>query len=99
MDKGGYVYIMTTQWNTSLYVGVTSQLFERVEKHIQKFYPKSFTAKYNINKLVYYKWFASIEEAIAFEKKIKGGSRKKKIELVAKFNPSWADLFRHLSKT
>ena len=93
MDKGGYVYIMTTQWNTVLYTGVTSQLLERAAKHIRKFYPNAFTAKYNVNKLVYYKWFPSIEEAIANEKKIKGGSRAKKIALINDNNPSWRDLF------
>ena len=97
MDKGGYVYIMTTRRNSVLYVGVTSQLFDRALKHIQKFYPRSFTAKYNVDKLVYYQWFPSIEEAIAFEKKLKAGPRKRKTDLISKCNPSWSDLFIDLS--
>ena len=93
MKYGGYVYIMTTAWNTVLYTGVTSRLFDRVREHIEKFHKGAFTAKYNVNKLVYYQWFPSIQEAIGFEKKIKGGSRKKKIALIEGFNPSWDDLF------
>ena len=92
MEKGGFVYIMTTKWNTVLYTGVTSKLFERASEHKHKFHPGSFTAKYNVNKLVYYQWFSTIVEAIAFEKKIKGGSRKKKIALIEGLNPGWLDL-------
>ena len=92
-NKGGFVYILTNRWDTVLYTGVTSALYDRVEKHIKKIYPTSFTAKYNVNKLVYYQWFPSILEAIAYEKKIKGGSRRKKIELITRFNPSWRDLY------
>ena len=92
MEKGGFVYIMTTQWNTVLYTGVTTRLFVRVSEHKHKLHPGSFTAKYNVNKLVYYQWFPTIMEAIAFEKKVKGGSRKKKIALIEELNPGWLDL-------
>ena len=95
MEKGGYVYILTNQWNSVLYTGVTSSLAERVAQHVNKAYPHSFTARYNVNKLVYCKWFPSIEDAIAYEKKIKGGSRKKKIALINELNPSWVDLFHN----
>ncbi|MBU1921704.1 GIY-YIG nuclease family protein [Patescibacteria group bacterium] len=53
---------------------------------------KGFTKKYNINKLVYYEVFDNPDEAIAREKQIKAGSRKKKIELINKDNPNWRDL-------
>ena len=96
MQKGGWVYIMTNQWNNVIYVGVTSNLKARIIQHLQKKSPNSFTAKYRICKLVYYKWFPTIEEAIAEEKRIKGGSRLKKNKLVESMNPGWKDLFDSL---
>ena len=93
--KGGAVYILN---NTTLYTGVTSDLITRVLEHKEKVYPKSFTAKYNISKLVYYESFHSIEEAISREKQIKAGSRKKKIILIESLNPRWIDLFVEIEK-
>ena len=52
-----YVYILTNRNHTTLYVGVTSQLVKRVVKHRNKYYPKSFSARYNVNILVYYECF------------------------------------------
>ena len=98
MEKGGFVYIMTNKHHTTLYTGVTSELLSRVTEHKEKKHPKSFTAKYNIDKLVYYDGFSSIEEAIAREKQIKGGSRKKKEDLITKMNPQWIDLYDEISK-
>jgi putative endonuclease len=66
-QKGGCVYIMTNKLNKVLYVGVSSELSGRVWDHKNKTYPKSFTAKYNCNKLVYYLFYPHIEEAIAVE--------------------------------
>jgi putative endonuclease len=68
----------------------------RVWQHKNKFYPKSFTAKYNCDKLVYYFFCTRIEEAIAVEKSLKGGNRKKKINLVNSINPKWLDLYDDL---
>ena len=96
MSKGGWVYIMTNQWNRVLYTGVTSNLFVRPWQHKYKTSALSFTAKYRINKLAYYKWFPTIEEAIAEEKRIKAGSRLKKIQLVNSINPEWKDLSNSL---
>jgi putative endonuclease len=93
ITKGGYVYIMTNQNNSVLYTGVTSNLKQRVYLHKTKLYPKSFTAKYNIDKLVYFEEHNSIENAIEKEKQIKGGSREKKIVLINNLNPEWKDLF------
>lgn len=76
--RGGFVYILTNKHNTTLYVGVLSNLYSLMVKHIEKFYPKSFTARYNLNKLVYYEAFDSIVDAIAREKQLKAGSRKQK---------------------
>jgi putative endonuclease len=88
----GFVYIMTTTHNSVLYTGVTSDLKERVKHHLEKKHPRSFTARYNIIKLVYFESFDSIGEAIKKEKLIKAGTRKRKVELVNSFNPEWKDL-------
>jgi putative endonuclease len=96
MERGGAVYILTNQANNVLYTGVTSNLPARISEHIEKKYPYSFTAKYNVGKLVYYAGFHTIEEAIAEEKRIKGGSRKKKILLIESINPNWNDLLTEL---
>jgi putative endonuclease len=93
----GFVYIMTNQNNTVLYTGVTSDLNDRVLKHKSKKYPNSFTAKYNVDKLVYFEELETIGEAIHREKLIKGGSRNKKIELIKSLNPEWIDLCRMVS--
>jgi len=93
MVRGGYVYIMTNHNNTVLYTGVTSELGNRIHQHKTGFYKGSFTHKYNIKKLVYFEDHMFIEEAIAREKQIKAGSRKKKIELIESMNPSWDDLY------
>lgn len=84
---------MTNVFNTVLYIGVTSNLFSRVTEHKQKYYPGSFTAKYNCCKLVYYGFYPTITEAIAEEKKMKKWSRSWKIELINKGNPTWSDLY------
>jgi len=92
-QQGGCVYIMTNKMHTVLYVGVTSELVDRVYKHRHKVYPESFTAKYNCDKLVYYVFYPHIEEAIAVEKALKGSSRKHKQQLVSSMNPEWKDLY------
>src|SRR6188768_982599 len=93
MTKGGAVNIITNKGHTTLYVGVTSDLVGRITQHRDKMYPKSFSAQYNLSKLVYYELFHSIEEAIAREKQIKAGSRQAKINLIENLNPSWKDLY------
>jgi len=93
---GGYVYIMCSLNNTTLYTGVTSHLPARIAQHKEKMYPDSFSARYNCVKLVYYKWFDTIIEAIIEEKRIKGGSRKKKEILINSMNPGWNDLYEQV---
>ena len=88
-----FVYIMANKGNNVLYTGVTSDLQTRCEEHLGTKHPNSFTAKHNVNKLVYYERFESIEVAIAREKQIKGGSRQKKIDLIEVNNPRWNDLY------
>ncbi|MGY4537341.1 putative endonuclease [Mucilaginibacter sp. UYNi724] len=82
MQRGGCVYIVTNKQHAVFYTGVTSDLISRVWDHQNKTYPKSFTARYNCGKLVYYCFYSHIEEAIAAEKLIKGGSRQSKIGLI-----------------
>lgn len=86
------VYIMTNQYNSVLYTGVTSNLLRRVTEHKDKSI-SGFTSKYHVIKLVLYKDYATMEEAIAREKQIKGGSRQKKIDLIKSKNPEWKDLY------
>ncbi|CAN5364622.1 GIY-YIG nuclease family protein [soil metagenome] len=93
MKYGGFVYIITNQYNTVLYTGVTSALLARIEQHRTKFFPNSFSAKYNCNKIVWYEFFPRIEIAIEREKQIKAGNRKTKEKLVNAMNPSWSDLW------
>ena len=90
--KPGYIYILTNKNNTTLYVGVTSNLTLRIRQHKEKHDKKSFTARYNLDKLVYYEAFQMIEDAIAREKQLKAGSRGKKIALIEKENSAWSDL-------
>ena len=92
MYKGGAVYIMSSPDRTALYTGVTSELIVRDWKHKVKYYSNGFSARYNCVWLVYYKYYDSIEEAIAEEKRIKGGSRQQKINLILSMNPEWIDL-------
>jgi len=98
MEQGGAVYILTNKNHTVLYTGVTSDLLFRIKEHKEKAYNKSFTAKYNVDKLVYYYMFTSIEEAISEEKRIKGGSRDKKIQLINSMNPQWIDLWEEIKE-
>lgn len=88
----GYFYIMTNKNNNVLYTGVTSNLKQRVLRHKEKYFATSFTARYNIHKLIYYETLKTLDEAIRREKQIKAGSRRKKIDLINSFNPEWKDL-------
>jgi putative endonuclease len=89
---------MSSPDKTTLYTGVTSELETRVQKHREKFYPKSFSKKYNCTQLVYFRFFDSIEEAIAEEKRLKGGKRVQKLALIEGLNPEWRDLWPDLDK-
>jgi len=93
MERGVTVYIMTNVLKTVLYTGVSSNLISRVKEHKEKFYPFSFTARYNVIYLVYYQNYPSIEEAIAEEKRIKAGNRNQKCRLINSINPEWKDLW------
>lgn len=96
MKRGGVVYIMSNKTNTTLYIGMTSDLRKRVDEHKNKIHLDSFTAKYNMNKLVYFEIFGSIEEAISREKYLKGKKRDFKDELIDTTNPIRKDLWEEI---
>jgi putative endonuclease len=91
--KPGFIYIVTNKYNNTLYIGVTSNLPKRILEHIEKRYENSFSARYNLNKLVYYEQYQMIGDAIAREKQLKAGSRATKLNLIKNFNPLWNDLY------
>jgi len=88
-----YVYILASQKNGTLYVGVTNNLETRIYQHKNKLI-KGFTSIYNVDKLVYYETYNDIYEAIVREKRIKKWERKWKIRLIEKNNSEWQDLYR-----
>ncbi|MBI4037405.1 GIY-YIG nuclease family protein [Candidatus Daviesbacteria bacterium] len=87
-----YVYIASNKINTVLYTGITNNLIRRIYEHKQKLVP-GFTAKYNVNKLVWFEVYEDVNEAIKREKQIKGSSRKKKLDLIISINPEFKDLY------
>ena len=95
MGKHSYVYLITNNTNTVIYAGVTNNLQKRVFEHKEKLV-EGFTKKYNVNKLVYYEQFDNIVSAIEREKRIKGGSRQDKINLINIGNPKFEDLYNNL---
>ena len=96
MKRGGATYILTNQSHSVLYTGATSDLIKRLYQHRTGEFKMSFSSKYALNKLVYYEVFQRIEDAIAREKQIKGGSRKKKEDLIISINPNWNDLSKEV---
>jgi len=96
MRRGGSTYITTNKNNTTLYTGSAEDLISRMIEHKEKHYPNSFSARYNVNKLVYYKNFFRIEEAREYERYIKGKTREWKLNLIHSCNPEWKDLTEEL---
>lgn len=86
-----YVYILTNQTDTTLYIGVTNNLQRRLFEHKNKLVD-GFTKKYNINKLIYFESTNDVESAIAREKQLKGWTRQKKNNLIATTNPNWNEI-------
>ena len=93
--KRAYVYILSNKRNGTLYVGVPSNLVQRIFEHKEKVV-NGFSAKYNLDLLVYYEEWWNIEEAIQREKQLKAGNRKKKLGLIESINPDWKDLSEYL---
>jgi putative endonuclease len=93
-----YVYILASKRNGTLYVGMTEALGKRVIRHKDR-RANQFTAKYDVQKLVYYEKHKSPEEAIKREKQMKKWERKWKMRLIESRNPDWDDLFGKITKT
>ncbi|MBN2521089.1 MAG: GIY-YIG nuclease family protein [Bacteroidales bacterium] len=89
MPKPGYVYIMTNKNRTTLYIGVTNDLYRRVYEHKNHLVKDSFTHKYNLEYCIYYEEFPCFDLAIQREKELKKWNRQKKVDLINKKNPEW----------
>lgn len=90
-----YVYVLTNKFNTTLYIGVTSNLIKRIQEHKMQLV-KGFTEKYNTHKLVYYEETLDAISAITREKQLKKWKREWKNNLIIKENPYWQDLYLKL---
>jgi putative endonuclease len=86
-----WVYILASQRNGTLYIGVTGDLARRIWEHREGIVP-GFTKKYDVHKLVWCEAFNHIEDAITFEKRLKKWNRKWKLRLIEEKNPEWEDL-------
>ena len=91
-----YVYILTNKNQTVLYTGVTRDLIRRVYEHKNHADPKSFTAKYKVDRLVYFEEINDVYAAIEREKQIKSWSRDRKTDLIFRGNPHWVDLYNRI---
>ena len=96
MERQYFVYLLASKPYGTLYVGVTSNLIQRIYQH-EKNLVESFTKKYNIHQLVYYEIHIDINEAILREKQIKKWNRQWKINLIEENNPQWINLSTELS--
>jgi len=94
--KQGWVYILTNEYNTTFYVGVTSNLIKRVYEHKSK-NVEGFTKTYGLNKLVYFEQFDDIKDAILREKQLKNWKRSWKEDLIKGFNSDYRDLYNEIS--
>jgi len=95
-DMPYYVYIMASQKNGTLYIGVTNDIAARAFAH-RDGNGSTFTAKYKVSRLVYMEIFDDVNEAIAREKQLKKWRRQWKIELIESANPDWDDLYLKLN--
>jgi len=91
MPEYAYVYILANGFK-KLYIGITTNLAERIFEHKSNKHPQSHTARYNIHTLVYFERFTSIPAAITREKQLKGWLRIRKLQLIITTNPTWRDL-------
>lgn len=91
-DKIGYVYILASTKNGTLYIGVTSNLVKRIFQHKNN-QADGFTKQYSVHTLVYFETCDSMIAAISREKQLKGWRRKYKVDLIESINPMWRDLY------
>ena len=91
-----YVYILSNKHCTVLYTGVTSDLLGRIYQHKNHLDKNSFTAKYNVPRLVYFEETSDVKAALEREKQIKGWNRSRKNKLVESKNPNWSDIYESI---
>jgi putative endonuclease len=91
-----YVYIITNKPKGVLYIGETNNLKKRIYQHKNKVHPNTFSARYNLDKLVYFEELEIEVKAKLREKQMKKWNRDWKIELIEKVNPEWKDLYCNL---
>jgi len=94
MKNGGWVYILASGKMGTLYVGSTSDLELRMAQHKHKIFVNSFTAKYNVNKLVYMEYWESLENMVKRERQMKEWKRNWKVKLIVQKNPGWNDFYQ-----
>ena len=92
--RGGWVYILASRRNGTLYTGVTADLAARIWEHRTR--PRGFVARYKADQLVHVEAYPTIDEAIAREKAIKKWRRAWKLDVIERDNPTWADLYQHI---
>lgn len=93
--ESGFVYIITNDRCTTLYIGCTNDLRKRIHHHRHRLIA-GFSKKYNLQRLVYYEKLSSMSEARSRESALKGGSRQRKVTLIVAENPDWVDLYDEL---
>ena len=91
MQRFYFVYILASQRNGTLYIGLTNDLARRMEQHKARV-GHGFAARYGVDRLVYFETYGEVTEAIAREKQLKGWNRAWKIRLIERSNPDWRDL-------
>ena len=96
MERQPAIYILSNRPDGTLYVGVTSNLPKRIWQHKSKAV-NGFSAKYNLDRLVYYELALDMDAAIAREKQLKEGSRRTKVALIESMNPAWIDLYKRIA--
>ena len=89
------IYILSNDSNTVIYVGVTSNLINRIFQHKQKL-AEGFSKRYNVDKLVYFELYEDMDTAIYRDKRLKKWQRRWKERLIKKVNPEWKDLYQEL---
>ena len=87
-----YVYILSNKRNGTLYIGLTNDLERRMREHKTKVYRKSFSARYSINKLLYFEEYSTYYQALSRERQLKKWNRKWKLRMIEENNKDWYDL-------
>jgi putative endonuclease len=93
---GGYVYVLASKQNGTLYIGVTSDLVRRVYEHRQEVV-YGFTQRYGVKRLVHFEYHDDIRNALQREKTLKRWPREWKLNLIERSNPNWHDLYTNIS--